>query len=98
MCVHSTHGIVSRQLTGVQAKNIVKIIYSRGRLMSKATGGDFRISEKLVEELKEYGGTLEETLRIIRRAEEDWLHAGLSSKLCINFSYATFWKRSAYLT
>ena len=57
--------------TAASLKNLVNTIYSRGRLMSKATGGDFRVSDKLVEELKEYGSTVEEVLRIIRSAGED---------------------------
>ncbi|MBQ3456632.1 MAG: hypothetical protein IJG36_09355 [Synergistaceae bacterium] len=60
--------------TAVSLKNLVNTIYSRGSLMSKATGGDFRVSDKLVEELKEYGTTAEEVLRIIRSAGEEWLN------------------------
>lgn len=60
--------------TAESLKNIVNTLYSRGSLMSKATGGNFRVSEKLVEELKEYGTTVEEVLRIIRSAGEEWLH------------------------
>ena len=60
--------------TAVSLKNLVNTIYSRGSLMSKATDGNFRVSEKLVEELKEYGTMAEEVLRIIRSAGEDWLN------------------------
>ena len=60
--------------TAVSLKNLVNTIYSRESLMRKATGGNFRVSDKLVEELKEYVSTAEEVMRIIRSAGEDWLH------------------------
>ena len=60
--------------TAESLKNLVNTLYARGSLMSKATGGDFRVSENLVEELKEYGTTVEEVLRIIKSAGEEWLH------------------------
>ncbi|MBQ4430343.1 MAG: hypothetical protein II877_02485 [Synergistaceae bacterium] len=38
--------------TAESLKNLVNTIYSRDSLMSKAAGGDFRVPERLVEELK----------------------------------------------
>ena len=63
--------------TAESLKNLVYTIYSRGSLMSKATGGDFRVSDSVVEELKEYGSTKEEVLQIIMSAAEEGIH-GLS--------------------
>lgn len=40
------------QHNGVTLRNLVNLIYSRGELISKATGGTFRVSEELVDELK----------------------------------------------
>lgn len=40
------------QHNGVTLRNLVNLIYSRGELISKATGGHFRVSEELVDELK----------------------------------------------
>ena len=56
--------------------NLVYTIFSRAKLLSKATGGDFRVSEKLVEELQRFGTFTrnEQVLEIIRRVGEDELH------------------------
>lgn len=40
------------QHNGVTLRNLVNLIYSRGELISKATGGHFRVSAELVDELK----------------------------------------------
>ena len=40
------------QHNGVTLRNLVNLIYSRGELISKATGGHFRVSEELVDALK----------------------------------------------
>lgn len=39
--------------TGVSLRNLVNLVYSRGPLISKATGGIFRVDEELVEALKD---------------------------------------------
>ena len=56
--------------------NLVYTIFSRAKLMSKATGGDFRVSEKLVEELQRFGTFTrnEQVLEIIQRVGSDELH------------------------
>lgn len=41
------------QHNGVTLRNLINLIYSRGELISKATGGTFRVQEKLVEALKD---------------------------------------------
>jgi hypothetical protein len=48
--------------------NLVFTIYSRGKLLSKVTGGDFAASESLVETLKTSGSlrTVEEAIRTIQ--------------------------------
>lgn len=38
-------------------RNLINTIYSKGELLSKATGGEFHVSEALLEEVKEYGAT-----------------------------------------
>ena len=60
--------------TAESLKNLIYTIYSRGNLMSKATGGEFWVSDSIIEELKEYGNTKDEVLEIIRSAGEEWLH------------------------
>ncbi len=59
--------------------NLVYTIYSRGKLMSKSTGGDFSVSERLVEELQDFGvfTCKKQVIEVIRRIGEDELH-GLS--------------------
>lgn len=41
------------QHTGVSLRNLVNLIYSRGRLISKATGGHFHVKEDLIETLRD---------------------------------------------
>ena len=41
------------QHTGVSLRNLVNLIYSRGRLISKATGGHFHVETDLVETLRD---------------------------------------------
>ena len=41
------------QHTGVSLRNLVNLIYSRGRLISKATGGHFHVEEDLIETLRD---------------------------------------------
>lgn len=60
--------------TAESLKNLIYTIYSRGKLMSKATGGEFCVSDSVIEELKEYGNTKDEVLEIIRSAGEEWVH------------------------
>ncbi len=59
--------------------NLVYTIYSRGKLLSKSTGGDFSVSERLVEELQDFGVFTcnKQVIEIIRQMGEDELH-GLS--------------------
>ena len=61
--------------------NLIFTIYSRGKLISKSTGGDFYASEELVEKLQRGLGCSEmnEVLSTIREAGPDALH-GLSFK------------------
>ncbi len=56
--------------------NLVYTIYSRGKLLSKSTGGDFSVSERLVEELQDFGVFTcnKQVIEIIRRMGEDELH------------------------
>lgn len=39
--------------SGVSLRNLVNLLYSRGKLVSKATGGTFSVNESLVEALKD---------------------------------------------
>ena len=41
------------QHNGVSLRNLVNLIYSRGRLISKATGGHFHVEEDLIETLRD---------------------------------------------
>ena len=41
------------QYTGISIRNLVNLIYSRGELISKATGGDFSDAKELVEALND---------------------------------------------
>lgn len=41
------------QHNGVSLRNLVNLIYSRGRLISKATGGHFHVEEDLIETLQD---------------------------------------------
>ncbi len=41
------------QHNGVSLRNLVNLIYSRGRLISKATGGRFHVEEDLIETLRD---------------------------------------------
>ena len=41
------------QHSGVSLRNLVNLIYSRGRLISKATGGHFHVEEDLIETLRD---------------------------------------------
>ena len=41
------------QHNGVSLRNLVNLIYSRGRLISKATGGHFHVEEDLIESLRD---------------------------------------------
>ena len=41
------------QHNGVSLRNLVNLIYSRGRLISKATGGQFHVEEDLIETLRD---------------------------------------------
>lgn len=41
------------QHNGVTLRNLINLIYSRGELISKATGGTFQVQEELVETLKD---------------------------------------------
>lgn len=43
----------TRQHNGVSLRNLVNLIYSRGRLISKATGGHFHVETDLVETLRD---------------------------------------------
>ncbi len=47
-----TVALPMRGHTGISLRNFISMIYSRGSLISKATGGRFEASEGLVEELK----------------------------------------------
>lgn len=60
--------------TAESLKNLIYTIYSRGKLMSKATSGEFWVSDSVIEELKEYGNTKDEVLEIIRSAGKEWVH------------------------
>ena len=42
-----------RQHNGVTLRNLVNLLYSRGKLIGKATGGHFHVEEGLVEKLKD---------------------------------------------
>lgn len=41
------------QHNGVTLRNLVNLLYSRGKLIGKATGGHFHVEEGLVEKLKD---------------------------------------------
>ena len=41
------------QHNGVTLRNLVNLLYSRGKLIGKATGGHFHVDEELVEKLKD---------------------------------------------
>ena len=36
-------------------RNLINMLHSKGQLLSKATGGDFYVSEALLNDVKEYG-------------------------------------------
>ena len=42
-------------MTEEAIRNLLNTIYSKGQLLSKATGGDFHVSDALVNDIKEYG-------------------------------------------
>lgn len=56
--------------TGASLRNLISMIYSRGRLISKATGGDFACSGALVEALKDDACIL--TTDALRKAVADF--------------------------
>ena len=61
--------------TGVSLRNLVSMIYSRGRLLSKATGGNFSCPEGLVDYLKDAACVLD-TERVIKTVAEYEAHTG----------------------
>ena len=42
-------------MTEEAIRNLLNTIYSKGQLLSKATGGDFHVSDALANDIKEYG-------------------------------------------
>lgn len=58
------------QHTATSIRNLIFMIYSRGGLLSKATGGEFRVEEGLVEALKD--DTVCTSIETIMRAVADY--------------------------
>lgn len=56
--------------SGVSLRNLVNLLYSRGKLVSKATGGTFSVKESLVEALKDDSCTY--TLANFHKALKDY--------------------------
>lgn len=76
--------------TGVSLRNLVNLIYSRGTLISKATGGRFRVDEELIETLKDdaCARTVEdfiETLEDYRQQYGEGLEGLLITKDAVTF-------------
>jgi len=56
--------------------NLIFTIYSKGPLLSKATGGEFGVSTELIEKIRRFGkfARIEQILEIIRNVSADELH------------------------
>ena len=56
--------------------NLVYTIFSKGKLLSKSTGGDFSASERLVNTLRNFGmfTRIEQVLEVVRQAGVNELH------------------------
>ena len=61
------------QHNGVTLRNLVNLLYSRGKLIGKATGGHFHVEEGLVEKLKDDSCTFA-IMNFINAAAQDTSH------------------------
>jgi len=78
------------QHTGVSLCNLLNLIYSRGHLISKATGADFHVDFGLIETLKDdfCGGAMEDMVRAIADYEDK--HGNSISGLTMTSEELTF--------
>lgn len=59
--------------TGVSLRNLVNMVYSRGPLLSKASGGNFRVEKELAERLRDDACTA--TVQTFLKALADYMEA-----------------------
>lgn len=59
--------------TGVSLRNLVNMVYSRGPLLSKASGGNFRVEKELAERLRDNACTA--TVQTFLKALADYMEA-----------------------